>query len=154
MNYKVRKGSATMIKEINFDMDGTIANLYGVENWLAYLIKEDTTPYAVAKPLVRFSVLARKLNQLQKQGYKLRVISWLSKNGSAEYNNQVSAVKKDWLQKRLPSVKWDEIVIVPYGTPKSTCGQGFLFDDEENNRKEWKGTAFGVENILEVLKTF
>ena len=26
---------------ICFDMDGTIANLYGVENWLEYLIAED-----------------------------------------------------------------------------------------------------------------
>ena len=27
------------------DMDGTIANLYGVENWLEYLINEDAFPY-------------------------------------------------------------------------------------------------------------
>jgi hypothetical protein len=27
---------------INFDMDGTIADLYGTENWLAKLIAEDT----------------------------------------------------------------------------------------------------------------
>ena len=29
---------------INFDMDGTIADLYGVENWLEYLIAGDTFP--------------------------------------------------------------------------------------------------------------
>ena len=29
---------------INFDMDGTLANLYGVENWLEMLEAEDTTP--------------------------------------------------------------------------------------------------------------
>ena len=28
----------TMNITINFDMDGTIADLYGVENWLDYLI--------------------------------------------------------------------------------------------------------------------
>ena len=38
---------------INFDMDGTIADLYGVENWLDYLIAEDTTPYTEAEPLLR-----------------------------------------------------------------------------------------------------
>ena len=37
---------------INFDMDGTIADLYGVKNWLPYLEAEDTTPYAIAKPPV------------------------------------------------------------------------------------------------------
>ena len=31
---------------INFDMDGTIADLYGVENWLEYLINGDAFPYA------------------------------------------------------------------------------------------------------------
>ena len=35
---------------INFDMDGTIADLYGVKNWLSYLEAEDTTPYAIANP--------------------------------------------------------------------------------------------------------
>jgi hypothetical protein len=56
------------------------------------------------------------------------------------------------LRKHLPSVKWDNINIVPYGTPKSTCGSDILFDDEENNRKEWKGTAYDVNNILDELK--
>ena len=42
-----------MKKEIWFDMDGTIADLYGVENWLEMLIAEDPTPYAVAKPLLQ-----------------------------------------------------------------------------------------------------
>ena len=53
---------------INFDMDGTIADLYGVENWLDYLIAENTRPYAIAKPLVNLSALARKLNALQRMG--------------------------------------------------------------------------------------
>lgn len=34
---------------ICFDMDGTIADLYGVENWLDYLIAEDVKPYAEAR---------------------------------------------------------------------------------------------------------
>ena len=53
---------------INFDMDGTIADLYGVENWLEYLIAENNFPYANAKPLLHLSTLARKLNTLQRNG--------------------------------------------------------------------------------------
>lgn len=34
---------------ICFDMDGTIANLYGVENWLDYLINKDTYPILMLK---------------------------------------------------------------------------------------------------------
>lgn len=141
-----------MIKEINFDMDGTIANLYGVENWLDYLMAKDTTPYEVAKPLVNLSSLARVLNRLQRNGYTIGIISWLAKNTDNEYNTRVEEVKMAWLAKHLPSVKWDKISIVAYGTPKSTCGNGILFDDEEPNRKEWRGQAYDVDNIIEILK--
>ena len=140
---------------INFDMDGTIANLYGVDNWLGYLIAEDTTPYAVAKPLINLSALARKLNALQRNGYELAFISWLSKSGSVEYNEAVTAVKMAWLAKHLPSVHWDRITIVPYGTPKQNfCynSNDILFDDEERNRNNWTGRAYGVENIMEILR--
>ena len=140
---------------INFDMDGTIANLYGVENWLEYLIAEDTTPYEIAEPLLRLSALARKLNALQRNGYELAVISWLAKSGSNEYNEAVTEAKERWLAKHLPSVHWDRVTIVPYGTPKETfCGNALdiLFDDEERNRNTWTGRAYDVQNILEILK--
>lgn len=143
-----------MTRQINFDMDGTLANFYGVDGWLQYLINKDATPYAMAKPLFNFSALARRLNALQKKGYEICVISWLAKNSTDDFDARVTEVKKEWLKKHLPSVKWDKITIVPYGTPKSTCGEGILFDDEEPNRTEWKGTAYNVENILEVLKKF
>jgi hypothetical protein len=139
-------------KEINFDMDGTIANLYGVEGWLKMLLAGDTTPYAEAKPLVNFSVLARVLNRLQRNGWTIGVITWLAKVDNDEYNNRVAEVKREWLAKHLPSVKWDKVVVVKYGTPKSTCGNGILFDDEEPNRREWKGIAYNVDNIIEILK--
>ena len=57
-----------MTKAINFDMDGTLADFYGVENWLDYLINENPYPYEVAKPLVNMSILARRLNKLQREG--------------------------------------------------------------------------------------
>ena len=140
---------------INFDMDGTIADLYGVENWLDYLINEDPTPYAQAEPLLRLCTLARRLNALQKAGYEIAIISWLSKCGSPQYDREVTETKMAWLSQHLPSVHWDRITIVPYGTPKQNlCGNplDILFDDEEPNRKAWTGRAYGVENILEILK--
>ena len=144
-----------MTKAIYFDMDGTIANLYGVENWLEMLVNEDSTPYAIAKPLVRLCTLARLLNKLQKEGWHIGVVSWLSKNGSDEYNEDVTNAKIEWLNKHMASVKWNEIKIVKYGTPKEKIvnkPMGILFDDEEQNRKNWKGVAYDERKILEVLK--
>lgn len=140
---------------INFDMDGTIADLYGVKNWLEYLLNGDVFPYSSAKPLLKLNVLARKLNSLQKEGYELAIISWLSKSGTEEYNKAVTEAKLAWLAKHLPSVAWDRITIVPYGTPKQLfCydSMDVLFDDEIGNRTNWLGRAYGVENIMEILK--
>ena len=141
---------------ICFDMDGTIANLYGVPNWLENLIAEDVRPYREAEVLLNMNSLARKLNKLQKNGYEIVVISWLSKCGSDSYNQAVTETKKAWLRKHLGSVKFDEINIVKYGTPKSLfckSADDVLFDDEKPNRENWNGKAYDVHNILEVLNT-
>lgn len=141
-----------MFLEINFDMDGTIADFYGVENWLQYLMERNPLPYEIAKPLVNMSVLARRLNSLQRKGYKVNIISWLSKCSDNDFDNAVTVAKVRWLRKHLPSVHWDSINIVRYGTPKNTIGCGILFDDEEPNRKMWGEGAYDVHNILEILK--
>lgn len=138
-----------------FDMDGTIANLYAVENWLPKLRNEDTSPYADAIPLLKMNVLARLLNKAQRNGYKIGIVSWTSKGGSAEYNKAVAITKIKWLASHLASVHFDEIRIMDYGTPKSTVmsdSNDILFDDEEPNRREWKGVAHDVDNIIGVLK--
>ena len=144
-----------MTATIFFDMDGTIADLYGVENWLDYLIASDTLPYAVAKPLLKLNSLARVLNRLQREGYRIGIISWLSKSGTEKYNNAVTETKKNWLKKHLASVHFDVINIVKYGTPKQVFARtenDILFDDEEKNRNNWTGKAFDVDAILETLK--
>jgi hypothetical protein len=141
-----------MEKEICFDMDGTLADFYGVENWLESLKSHDSTPYDVARPLFNFSSLARLLNRLQRQGYSIKIISWLSKDNDPDFATKVTVSKLKWLQKHLKSVTWDAIYIVPYGTPKQMFGNGILFDDEARNREQWNGKAYNVDNILEILK--
>lgn len=141
-----------MTRQINFDMDGTIANLYGVEGWLDMLRAYDATPYEEAAPMLNLSTLARTLNKLQRAGWKLNVISWLSKNSTLEYDKAVTKAKEKWLALHLKSVKWDKISIVPYGTPKETLGTGILFDDEKQNRDNWRGLAYDEKDILNILK--
>ena len=144
-----------MKNAIYFDMDGTIANLYGVENWLDYLVASDPYPYKAANPMVNMTRLARLLNRLQAEGYHIGIVSWLSKISNEAYDNEVTLAKAQWLDRHLPSVHWNEVKIVPYGTPKQTVvdvADGILFDDEAPNRANWIGTAYDVENIIEILK--
>ena len=140
---------------IYLDCDGTWIDLYGVENWLEYLRNENTFPYEIAKPLVNLSLLARTIHQLQAKGIKVGIISWLCKDGKKEYNTAVTKAKLDWFKRHMPSVIFDEIHIIKYGTSKSSCAtqtNAILFDDEEKNRNEWKGKAFDEKDLIKNLR--
>ena len=139
-----------------FDMDGTIADLYSVENWLPMLRAYDPSPYMLAKPLVRLSTLAYMLNRLRAKGYRVGVISWGSKCSTPAYDAAVEAAKTKWLKTHLPSVDFDEIHVVPYGVPKQNFKRtdaDILFDDEERNRINWGENAHTETEIFEILKS-
>mgnify|MGYP002516588465 CR=1 FL=1 len=145
-----------MTKAIYFDMDGTIANFYGVPHWLDSLIASDPTPYRVAQPLLNMNSLARLLNRLQAEGYHIGIVSWLSKNSNEVYDRAVTEAKLRWLNRHLHSVHWDEIKIIPYGTPKHEAVEivgGILFDDELPNRINWIGKAYDETQIFEILNS-
>lgn len=145
------------MKKIYFDMDGTIANLYAVEDWLKKLRAYDPAPYAQAEPLVNMSRLARYIHKAQASGYKVGIISWLSKESTVNYDEAVTAAKLSWLARHLPSVSFDEIKIVSYGEPKQECvfcaENSILFDDEERNRKNWTGLALDQNQIFNFFKS-
>ena len=143
------------MKMIWFDMDGTIANLYAVENWLPKLREYDASPYAEAEVMHNMSQLARLLNKVQAIGYGIGIISWLSRTPTPEYDEAVTAAKLGWLGQHLKSVHFDVIHIVSHGTPKSSfmeTEEDILFDDEEPNRKNWDGEAYEPNEIFSVLR--
>ena len=142
---------------IYFDMDGTIADLYGVKDWLSALRSNNPMPYREAKVMHNMSHLARLLNKLQTQGHKIGIISWCSKTGNAEFNLETEYAKRKWLAEHLRSVHFDEIHILPYGVAKHTFvkNKDILFDDEQKNRDEWReagGHAYSQEHICRILK--
>lgn len=143
-----------MQKIIYFDMDGTLADFYSQKDWLLNLELENPEPYKNAKG-INLREIAVLLKKLKAKGYKLGIVSWLSKSGSYSFNEKVKQEKVKWLEKHLPSVSWDEIVIANYGSPKSKLVKylnGILFDDEENNRIEWGEKAYSETEIVKVLK--
>ena len=135
-----------MADRIYLDMDGTIANLYNVNNWLEDLINSNPRPYKEAKRMVEEEVLER----LVKAGYELGIVSWLAKGGNKEYNKEVRRAKRQWLKDNYPNIQFVEIHIVQYGKAKSKVVKeknGILFDDEERNRREWKGLAVDAKEL-------
>ena len=143
-------------KVLVFDMDGTIANLYGVNGWLEDLRSYNPRPYIVAEPMYDMEVLIAILSLLKLKGWKIAVTSWLSKESTKEYDDMVRKAKREWLTKYQFPV--DEIHLVKYGTTKANCtrklgGYQILIDDNAEVRNGWHlgDTINANENILEKL---
>lgn len=143
-------------KTLVFDMDGTLADFYGVVGWLDYLHDSNPTPYIVAKPLYDMKKLNAVLNMLKIYGWKIVVTSWLAKDSSKEFDKEVRKAKLEWLENI--DFPYDEIHLVKYGTTKANCtrkigGFQILIDDNADVRKGWSlgGTIDANENIMQKL---
>jgi len=141
-----------MNKTLVFDMDGTIANLYGVENWLEDLRSFNPRPYIIAKPMYDMDLLNYLLNELKNDGWKIVVTSWLSKETTRAYDKEVRKAKREWLERYNFPV--DEIHLVKYGTTKANCtrklgGYQILVDDNEQVRNGWNlGSTINANNDI------
>lgn len=146
---------------ICFDMDGTIADLYAVENWLEMLKAYNVRPYEIAKPMWNMAELNMVLAELKANGYEIAIITWLSKDSTAEYDNAVRLAKKQWLENM--DFEYDYFHGVKYGTTKANTVRRYmngyenaiLIDDNDKVRNGWTlGETINPteENIIEVLK--
>ena len=151
----------TKVRMIVWDMDGTIADLYGVEGWLEKLRSENPLPYEIAKPLWDMERLARALRKAQAQGMEVCVITWLSKGSSHRYKKEVRKAKRNWLMEN--DFPYNRFSAVQYGTTKANSIRKFigedesaiLFDDSETVRKGWHlGDTVdpAVTNIIEFIE--
>ena len=143
-------------KVLVFDMDGTIADLYGVKGWLADLRAENTRPYAVAEPMYDMDVLVDLLNELKLCGWRIVVNTWLAKGSTKAYDDAVRMTKKEWLAKW--GFPYDEIHLTKYGRTKANAtrhlgGFQILVDDNEKIRKGWTlgDTINANEDIIDKL---
>lgn len=144
------------IKRIAFDMDGTIADLYGSKDWLDKLINKRPV-FADLEPMVDMEEVNSLCQQLETQGYEIMIITWLPKKATKDYKTSCRAEKREWLAKYFPMVK--EIHAVQYGASKSSVTKGLedclLFDDIEEIRTKWVkfgGVAKDNTQILDTLR--
>ena len=128
------------MRKIYFDMDGTVYDLYGVEEWLDKLQSEDASAYSIGDPTVDLSDLQEVCIALLNNGYELGIITWLAKNGSKKFNKAVSETKYQWIKNNMPYVStfWSQ----KYGTPKQNAIEedvdiAILIDDNDNVRTLW-----------------
>ena len=128
------------VKMVCFDMDGTIADLYGVKDWLNDLRAENPRPYAEAKPMWDMKALADALIALK---VEVRIITWLSKDSSEAYKDEVRKVKLEWL--KAQGFPFDKFHGVRYGATKADSVRKYLaegetailFDDNAKVRSGW-----------------
>jgi hypothetical protein len=145
-----------MNKTLVFDMDGTIADFYGVDGWLDDLHNEDTRPYEIAKPLYDMVVFNALLNVLREMGWRIAITTWLANGSTKEFEDRTRKAKIEWLKKY--NFEYDEIHLVRYGTTKANCtrhlkGYQILIDDNAKIRQGWNlgSTIDANENILKKL---
>ena len=149
------------VKMICFDMDGTIADLYGVENWLDMLRAFDPTPYEIAEPMWDMAELADLLHQAQTIGIEIRIITWLSKESTAEYDDAVRVAKRNWLAEQ--GFPFDHFHGVRYGATKADSIRRYLGEGEtailiDDNAKVRQGWTMGDTidpttcDLVEILK--
>lgn len=138
---------------IYFDMDGTIADLYNVPDWLAGLQAGEVSPYLLANPIGDSQQLMNMFNRLKARGYHLGIISWGAKGGTAEYTRAVKRAKVAWLNEHYPQV-FEEIHVVKHGTPKHSVVKyrfSYLVDDEANNLKQWGHRSINAKDYRNLI---
>ena len=113
---------------IVWDMDGTMADLYGVNGWLEMLREENPLPYEIAKPMWDMKRLAEILNGLRAIGVEQRIVTWLSMESSEQYKVETRNAKREWLDRF--DFPYDHFHGVQYGATKADSVRRFLAEDE------------------------
>lgn len=147
-----------MLPTLCFDLDGTIADLYGVRGWLEALHAEDAAPYYNAAERYDLDYLNDLLELYKACDGHIVVLTWLAKGEPSEgFKQASSAAKMLWLRENLPAI--EDVRTLDYGTPKWACVQSvkgaILFDDELPNRIQWQrhgGKAYTPSRILQTIE--
>ena len=144
------------VKAIYFDMDGTIADLYGYPSWLEALRAERIEPYIeYGDCLDNINELVIVLDGFKALGITIGVISWGAKNATTAYTRKVKSAKRQWIKQRYPQML-QEFHVVKYGTPKHKVRKiqnSILVDDNAEVREQWDGDTIDATDTKKMLKS-
>lgn len=132
------------MRTVYFDMDGTIADLYGVRDVFKRLDNNDPEVYFEAAPIPEYVDMMRKFKEM---GYRVGIITAGSRfppdtdQATKDIMNEGTLkAKKRWLAKHNLDSVVDTFQFVPYGTDKYSVAEdktGILVDDEDKNLNTW-----------------
>lgn len=148
------------MKKIYFDMDGTVADLYGEKNWLNNLRNECEGSFINLRPLVDMNELAMVCHQLMNLGYSFGVITWLPMGASYEFERVCEEEKRAWVEEFMPWVS--EFYAQSYGVPKQyapskRAAEMILVDDNAEVRAMWntevqRSSIDATQDIIKELR--
>lgn len=132
------------MKKVYLDMDGTIANLYAIDQWLTRLRNEDTTIFLECAQMITQEELFKIFPQEQ---YEIVILTMTPMNCSKEYHNQVIDQKNAWLDKLFPQLT--KRIFLKYGHNKNlkNSANAILVDDSEPIRKSFRGIALNPATL-------
>jgi hypothetical protein len=141
---------------INFDLDGTIYDLYNVDGWLDGCRNGVNGIFLNGNALVDLEELEKVCLALQRKGYEINIITWTPMTDNKNAIDVCLNDKMAWLKKNMPYT--NNIAIINYGIAKTNYANAktnILFDDNAENITEWvaKGNiGYDEKNIIETLK--
>lgn len=143
-------------RTVYFDMDGTIADLYGVKpkitnysqgkelNVFQRLDANDADVYKEAAPIPQFITM---MHQFKEMGYRIGIITAGSRfppntprDVKDKMNIETEKAKREWIQQQGLSSIVDTFQFVPYGVSKYEVAEdktGILVDDEDKVLNTW-----------------
>lgn len=139
------------MNSIWFDMDGTIAELYKVKDWLPALRSNDWSVYDKCLPRAHFERINAAIEALVENGWQVGVITWASKGiGWDRHLDAIGETKFEWLCRFFPALADGKFACIPYGEDKglymihqmnTNYDPGniyYLVDDNKEVRAAWR----------------
>lgn len=142
--YKPNAWDGEAGRTVYFDMDGTLADLYGVHDVFHRLDNNDASVYFEAAPIPKYTTMLRDFKRM---GYRVGIITAGSRfppntpeEVKAQMNIETEAAKIKWLEKYGLDGFIDTFQFIPYGVSKYDVAEdktGILVDDEDKVLRTW-----------------
>lgn len=140
-----------MTKVVYFDMDGTIANLYAVNDCFKRLDALDANVYSEALPINKYIDM---LKEFKHMGYKVIILSCLGMISEPTFDKNTIDNKNKWLDKYVGTEYIDERIYIPNTKHKEQYIKeyGILVDDDIRVLYNWQYDRIWANNKDKAIK--